>query len=280
MKRNFRCDQNAATMIELAMVISLFLITILFFTDCARFFMTRALLIRGSQEAADLASRIPDFDIDTIKFTQTSAESQRFRDARNIVANAAYTASSVGSVIASSAANSWIHLRSYSAYDQYSNVEATNQPFDVLILRPGESASVVTPAGAPAWVHNPLRCAAAHQTGGCSPRDPNDSMDSMMRTLPIMVQMQASVRTITPFVGPWTAQATTLSWREQPAKSGFRDAQYTTLPQNVPIPTPFNGTQTPLPCETNSEAACVARGRCLNFCDPAACCFCQACDRN
>jgi len=266
--KNQTCGEEVgATMLEMALVIFLFLITILFFTDCARFFMTRALLIRGTQEAADLASRAPDFDIDTQLLTKASPESQRFRDARATLVSAAMAASSTNSVIAPSTANSWIKLRPFSVVDTYSDQEQTTSA-DILILRPGESNQWTPPSGGAAqWIHNPLRCSSAHATGGCTQRAGSDTMSTMMQSFPIMVQMQATVRTITPFVGPWTVQATMLSWREQPAKSGFREANGGAIPKTTVTPDPFTGSQDPTECETSCP------GMTLDCSDPD-CCTC------
>ncbi len=275
-------DERAATMLELALVLFLFFTTVLFFTDCARFFMTRALLIRGAQEAADLASRVPDFDIDTVTLTQASTDSARFRAARQLVANAAFAASSTNAVVSPSSGSGWVRLRSYGMNDRYSDTEVTSQPTDVLILRPGESGKW-TPAdgGSELWTNNPLRCSpSAVAATGCTARQAGDTMDSLMRVFPIMVQMEASVQTITPFVGPWVARATVLSWREQPAKSGYRDAQFATIPRVANTPPPVVDDQTPLPCETTGYGRCDDRGKCEDYCSATNCCYCQACELN
>ncbi len=287
-------DQRGATMIEGTLVLLLFLFVFLFFTDCARYLMTRSLLIRGAQDAVDLATRVPHFDIDLRNEpTGGSTNTARFLAARASVENSALTGGAFSTLISpSSSGGGLIRLRQFTQADNYSNGEL-NPVSDVMILRPGESAS-----SGSGWYHHPDRCAVGHAADGCAspliPRATEDSMQTLLRDYPIIVRMEADLQTIIPFMGPWLVRATAVGWREQSARSGFRDASFSALPRVTPPPpsTPGPDTRPNLDdCESNpsfhpscancvvdNEAGCTSRGQWVLQCFGLGntCCMCQA----
>ena len=215
-------EESGATLVEFALVGGLFLIIILTAIDVSRLFFVQTLLTKGAQEGVALATKIANLEIDTEKLEAGETDQfELYAEAREAVINAA--TSDILAIAAERAdvnPNAAVKLLVYTPSDLLNSAEYTNATYTIpepaAVLRPGDGGI----DGKGNSIFHPVRCSAV--LGDClSPRKAWETMETLLDSFPVFVQLDAEVHTYSPWLSTIRLRGEAMGWREKVIKSGF-----------------------------------------------------------
>lgn len=182
-----------ATMVESAIVIAVLLVAVLGIMEVSRYYMTKATLQRAVKQGLELAIR---HDALLINYNSAdTAQKALLVEAYNQIKARASTKDVTKST--SKLAN---------VVDQaIPGVDAG----PILVLRPGESGSYQS-------INGTTEIEVDHPTHSAADSRPNEVMADLLRTHPIMVEMNAAMPSILPFLGDMPIRVQALGMAEIP----------------------------------------------------------------
>ncbi|MFN8388805.1 MAG: hypothetical protein U0136_00780 [Bdellovibrionota bacterium] len=232
--------ERGVTMVEGSFVVFSVMLVTLTFIDFARYYATKALLLKGAQDAVDFAVKAPGFDVDTYTLTSTSADDQaklnRLKQLRIQMGDQTINLARQSFVSAIDESSKRMGVTdTFSLTDQLNGSTSSQTALHAIVLRPGESAQ----RSDGTWLHHPFRCAANAPSNdpGCPNalrRKGNETMMGLLRDLPIMVRTEATVIPISPWMIRLPIQISVFAWREIPASGGYREGISTGAPPPPP----------------------------------------------
>ena len=81
----YRCAQKGVSMLEFALILPFFTFLVFGFIDISRYFAYQVILNKGAEQGINLATKIPNLDVDLKKQDQTSIDYLRYQQARDLV---------------------------------------------------------------------------------------------------------------------------------------------------------------------------------------------------
>ena len=252
-----RSSEAGATMLEFAIAGSLLLFLAITFIDLSRVFFVQYLLTKGAQEGVSLATTIADLDPDNEKLPTTDVDIyDKFVAAREEVADVA-TARVLDWVatLESVDPDASVVLLAHSPIDYLESTQQTTPDTAALVLRPGDSA--LDARGF--TMHHPLRCSTL-QASCLTPRNTWDTMDVMLGAHPIVVRLEAVVKTFSPWLANIPLRGDAMGWREVAVESGFNEGRATPEELNEEKTTPI-----PVPDDCSTPQACAVGYRWYEF---------------
>lgn len=278
---SFSKQERGAALVEAALVIATFFFTLLVFIDICRYFAARTLMLKAVDDAASLAAVASNFDLDTVAIKDpTPSGTTTYTDfvaARERIFTEA-TALPEATFIGTPASTSAIKFEEYVILDElyptgggaFSYTSPPTPVVSALVLRPGESARRRDASGVETWVHHPVRCSPQAVADGCTnPRFTYERMSGMLETMPIYVELSANFQSFNPFFGTFPIRVSGMAWRDQPAKSGFREGAQ--APTSGPVPITYPGGGTTVCPAPESPSSCSGGTTCYNGCVCVSC---------
>jgi len=281
-------NESGAALLEAALVIGAFFFTVFVFIDVCRYFTARTLMMKGVDDAASLAAVASNFDIDIIGIIDAAptgtSDYDDFVSARERVIDMAVTLPG-DTIVGDPLSGAAIEFERYAIKDElyptgggaFSFSEPVANPIvNALILRPGESAKRIDRTGAETWVHHPVRCSIQAQDLGeecLNPRFLYERTRGLLDKMPIYVELSATFKLYNPFIGPFLEsfpiRVSGMAWRDEPAKSGFREGAEG--PNSEPEVITNPGTGTVICPAPEPSSSCAGGPACHNGCTCAAC---------
>lgn len=263
--RRTRYSDNCAgvSIFQFALTFPILMVFVLTLVDFSRILLVKALLNKGAEDGVALAVKIPNFEIDIRNFAAGSVEYARFQQARNLIADAA-TRLPRRTLITPSSDPTSSYFTPYRYVDTLDAGATVNPPpYDVAILRPGESVEIKPGSGN--WLYHSTYAPAA--PGVPAPQSP----ELLMKSEPIVVEMRATVVTFSPVLRDVTVAGRAMGYREEniprgPIKRNIGPPEPASTPVAMgPKFTPFPAWANPTP--TPAPGVCTERSIfCMAFC--------------
>lgn len=186
---------SGAALAEFALALPFILLFLISIVDLTRYVAARAVLSRGAQEALEVAIRIRNFDLDV---TSTSApEWNKYLAAHNTI-SAAGLRVATSAFLRRSNGNGTSFANLIPATVTVGSSSLQGPTSDVLILRPGDRGTM----GAESINYVPL------------PSGKN--FTEAIRNEPMVVEMRAQIKLLTPMLGTVTVVGRAVGYRENP----------------------------------------------------------------
>jgi hypothetical protein len=271
--RFFKTDRGV-TMVEFALVLPLLMLLLIGIIDVSRYFAYQAILNKGAENGLNLALKVPNLDVDLALYQPTDLDYQRYQQARGLVIQSAVDVP-MRTFFSDSSTDSIAKLVNYS----YIDPGASTSELDAGLIFPGQA--LATSDGA----------TVAHKT---FPNPPTaQTKEDLLKQHPIMVELRAEVRPLTPFMQPITLRARAMGYREEiprgPLTGEFGLVDPVAGPPGSSSSSSSSSTNN-LPVPSNEETCdqnwlvCSNTGECpnVNFTPPfpPAQCPCDPCDND
>lgn len=274
--------EHGVALVESALVVFCLLFVAMTFVDFARYYATQALLLKGAQDAVDMATKVSGFDVDTrtlkASVATDAAKVTRVRDLRAQLGDFAIRLARQSLLNAEDdPGKALTTAKGFQISEVLSDSTSAALTVRALVLRPGESGQRTDGT----WVDHPLKCAPNSPTcPDAKKRQPNETMIGLLRAFPMFVRVEADVTPVSPWFGTMPVRVNTFAWREIPATSGFREGSSgsDTLPDGSPFPDPVDprtGDGGGGTC-TTTAGMCAAANLCLRDCLCQPCCITAA----
>ncbi len=236
-------NQSGVTMLQFALTFPVLILIIFSMIDICRYYTIQTMLTSAVFKAANKATRVHDLDIKTKGLSSSSPDYGRYFLARDKVMHAAESAALVALVTDSAHPSDATLLKVRTNDEGVSG--ATDVESHVAFLRPGDKTTFLNDDGTTEDLFNKF-------VGRLSPSDPvYDDPAYAMEKAPLVVEMRAKVKFITPFFGSKVITARALNYRpripreltaaEEAALAGT-DGDLTVpppvVPEAQPSPTP------------------------------------------
>ena len=227
-------DERAVTMIEFALVIPVLILFVLAFVDLVRVIAVQGILVHVAEQTLQVASTMPNFDVDIRTSDPNSPEYQRFMLARQRIFQDAAKLP-LQTLLTDSGTPSAAQLIRFSYEDPApSGGGPAPAPFsaDVAILRPGEHVKVGDVTSTTYFDHE------TYPFPGTGINEP--SLERLLKTQPIIIEIRARVSTFTPAIGTITTKGVAQGFRDPIPQGPMPDEVLasTTLTTPWPSPTP------------------------------------------
>ncbi|MCB0324918.1 MAG: pilus assembly protein [Bdellovibrionales bacterium] len=199
--------EQGATLVEFSLVALLLLSLLFTFLDFAHYLTLRAVMIKGAQDALEIALKTDQFQYELSEYSSTSDEYlNEFVPTRaDIIAKA--VSLPLATLASPEGSGGLVELLTFSAEDRLSNTEVELSGMQALVLRPGDIA-VETVSGLP--VHHPYSKPAGER------------MVDSMKSQPVIIQLRAKKKFFLPlFLNELPVNVTAVGWAQQYPKSGF-----------------------------------------------------------
>ena len=267
-------DERGAVFLEFLFLFGTFVALFLFFVDLMHYMAIRAALLKGAQDALSVAVVDEDLQVDLSKEGDGSDGHSAFTAA---LTNASHIAARISTSVFLSDPQSdpdalavIKNFKFVSKLEDGSDWESADLP--ALIIRPGDEGDFSDP-----------NCSSGGPGRDIShprPRQTGESMESALRSRPIIVKLAAHKKMFTPFVNPVLIEAAAVGWVQQFPKAGYNISQFIN-----PTPGGGNVCQQPPSCTNWRQSGCRCCDTPANSCanggswntDPSVCgCQCPA----
>lgn len=210
--RLFRVNSNrgiyaeqGVTMVEFALVLPLLMIFTIGLIDLSRVYALKAILNKGAEEGLNIALKIPNLDEDIQNLDPGSVEYQRYLQARNVVIARA-TSLPLGTLFTDSNTPSMAQLTDFVYRDPNPTGPDIIRSSRAAIIRPGERIEIgVFNSGK--WSY--------HKTLPGTGTPPPQSPDLLLKSHPMIVELRATIRPMTPFIGELNVRSRAMGYREE-----------------------------------------------------------------
>ncbi len=190
--RSVTCDARGVALVHLALILPLLLLFAIGLMDFARLMAVQAIVNKGAENAASLASKLPNLDIDYRGMDTNSQEYLDYVAARDAVLRSAVEFPLATLVDDYNVASS-MKLVDFRMVDQGLNIGAGSPPeliFGAAMIRPGERAEREASSGN--WVNHD----GFPPTG--SGQAPPQNQEMLQKRFPIEVYVEADVQMLLP----------------------------------------------------------------------------------
>lgn len=190
--RSVTCDARGVALVHLALILPLLLLFAIGLMDFARLMAVQAIVNKGAENAASLASKLPNLDIDYRGMDTNSQEYLDYVAARTQILNEAVEFP-LATLLDDYNVASAMKLVDFRMVDQGLNIGAGSPPeliFGAAMIRPGERAEREASSGD--WVNHD----GFPPTG--SGQAPPQNQEMLQKRFPIEVYVEADVQMLLP----------------------------------------------------------------------------------
>lgn len=190
-----RSTTRGASIVEFVLAIPFVMLALVAIVDLSRYVATRAVLTRGAQAALEAAIRERNFELqiyanNDTKWTNYTAALARVRQAGLKVVT--------GSIVRPSSAGNGVYAKLKSTTLKVGTAQYAASNSDIMVLRPGDTATI------------------DGQTINYVPIPTGETYMGALRTVPIAVEIRATIQLMTPLMGKLEVRSRAFGYRELP----------------------------------------------------------------
>jgi hypothetical protein len=196
---------KGVTMVEFALILPVFMMFTLGLIDLSRIYALKAILNKGAEEGLNLALKIPNLDVDIETLASNDIEYGRYMQARSIVIAKA-SSLPLSTLFSDGNTPGMAQITNYVYRDPDILGPDIINSAPAGLIRPGDRLELNS-QGSGKWItHKTLP-----STGSVPPQPP----EVLYRSHPIIVELRATVRPLTPFLGPLNISSRAMGYREE-----------------------------------------------------------------